>query len=108
MSGVVLQPVVREQVKKTLTPEQLKKQQAEEKKLKKACADFESIFAYNLMKSMRKSIPSGGVISKSSGRENWEMMLDQQIAQSLSQKGQGLGMQTILYNQMKKRLKVSE
>lgn len=108
MSDVVLQPVVHEQAKKTLTPEQIKKKKAEEQRLKKACADFESIFAYNLIKSMRKNIPSGGIISKSSGRENWEMMLDQHVAQALSQKGQGLGMQTVLYNQMKKRLKVSE
>ncbi|MCG6536992.1 MAG: rod-binding protein [Syntrophales bacterium LBB04] len=85
---------------------QQKQQQDAEQKLKKACADFETIFTYNLLKTMRKTVPGGGVLPRSSGRENWEMMMDQQIAEALSKKGQGLGLQTVLYNQMKKRLKL--
>ena len=108
MAEVTLKPVVREQTKQTLTPEQIKKQKAEDQKLRKVCADFESIFTYNLIKSMRKNIPSGGVVARSSGRENWEMLMDQQVSEAMSRKGQGLGIQTVLYNQMKKRLKVSQ
>lgn len=108
MTEVILKPVVPEQTKRTLTPEQVKKQKDADAKLKKVCADFESIFTYNLLKTMRKNIPGGGILPKSSGRDNWEMMMDQQVAESLSRKGQGLGIQTVLYNQMKKRLKVSE
>lgn len=85
---------------------QTKQQKEAEQKLKKVCADFESIFTYNLLKTMRKTVPGGGVLPRSGGRENWETMLDQQIAEALSKKGQGLGLQTVLYNQMKKRLKI--
>jgi flagellar protein FlgJ len=87
---------------------QTKQQKEADLKLKKVCADFESIFTYNLLKTMRKTIPGGGVLPRSSGRENWEMLMDQQIAETISRKGQGLGLQTVLYDQMKKRLKVSE
>jgi peptidoglycan hydrolase FlgJ len=90
-----------------LTPEQIRKQKKADAKLRKVCADFESIFTYNLMKSMRKSIPDSGFLNKSSSRQNWEMLMDQKIADSVSQKGRGLGLQTMLYNQMKKKLKIS-
>jgi len=87
---------------------QTKQQKEEDLKLKKVCADFESIFTYNLLKTMRKTIPGGGILQRSSGRENWEMMMDQQIAETISRKGQGLGLQTVLYHQMKKKLKISQ
>jgi peptidoglycan hydrolase FlgJ len=106
MADLVVKPA--QAVQTQATPEQLKRQKEAEVKLKKVCADFESIFTYSLMKSMRKSVPEGGVIPKSSARGNWEMMMDQKIAESVSQKGQGLGLQTVLFEQMKKRLKISE
>ena len=90
------------------TPEQIQRQKEADKKLRKVCADFESIFTYNLLKSMRSSISDGGFLPKSNARGNWEMMMDQKVAESVSQKGQGLGLQTVLYEQMKKRLKISE
>jgi peptidoglycan hydrolase FlgJ len=106
MSSLSIKSMLPEQTK--LTPEQHKLQQEADKKLKKVCADFESIFTYNLLKSMRKTVPTGNLLPKSSARENWEMMMDQNIAEAVSRKGQGLGLQTVLYDQMKKRLKISE
>ena len=35
-----------------------------EKKLKKACADFESIFTYYMFKTMRQSIPQSGYLNR--------------------------------------------
>jgi flagellar protein FlgJ len=105
MADMAIKPVTAGQSK--LTPEQVKRQKEADAKLKKVCADFESIFAYNLMKTMRQSIPDGGFLTKSSARQNWEMLLDQKIAESVSQKGRGLGLQGTLYDQMKKKLKIS-
>ncbi len=105
MAEITLKPVAVEQIK--LTPEQLKIQQEADKKIRKVCADFESIFTYNLMKSMRKTVAGGGFLPKSNARDNWEMMMDQHVAEAVSKKGQGLGLQTVLYEQMKKRLKIS-
>ena len=71
-----------------------------EKKLKKACADFEAILVYQLLKTMRQTIPKSGFLSGSHGKDTYEMMLDQKIADDLAKKGQGLGLQKMLYNQI--------
>ena len=41
------------------------------KKLKKACADFEAILTYNLFKTMRQTIPTGGAINKITGKDTF-------------------------------------
>ena len=73
---------------------------AQEKKLKKACADFESMMVFQLLKTMRQTVPKNGLLKPSQGKETYEMMLDQKIADDLANKGQGLGLQKMLYNQI--------
>jgi flagellar protein FlgJ len=77
----------------TIDPEQ-------EKKLKKACADFESMLVFQMLKTMRQTVPKNGLLKSTQGKETYEMMLDQKIADDLASKGQGLGLQKILYNQI--------
>ncbi len=72
----------------------------QEKRLKKVCADFESMLVFQLLKTMRQTIPKNGLLKPSQGKETYEMMLDQKIADDLANKGQGLGLQKILYNQI--------
>jgi len=76
---------------------------AREAKLKKACADFESMLVYQLLKTMRQTIPKSGVLSGSHGKDTYEMMFDQKVADEVARKGQGLGLQKILYNQISKQ-----
>jgi flagellar protein FlgJ len=76
---------------------------AQEKKLKKACADFEALLVFQLLKTMRQSAPRNGFLKPSQGQQTYEMMLDQKIAEELANKGGGLGLQKMLYNQMTKR-----
>lgn len=71
-----------------------------EKKLKKACADFEAMMVFQLLKTMRQTVPKNGFIKPSQGKETYEMMLDQKVAQDLANKGQGLGLQKVLYDQL--------
>jgi flagellar protein FlgJ len=73
---------------------------AQEAKLKKACADFESMLTYTLLKTMRRTIPSGGIVPRSDARETFEMLLDQHISDAVAVKGQGMGMQKALYEQL--------
>lgn len=73
---------------------------ARETKLKKACADFESMLVYQLLKTMRQTIPKGGFLSGSHGKDTYEMMFDQKVADEVARKGQGLGLQKMLYNQI--------
>ena len=79
-----------------------KERKEELQKIKKACQDFESIFTYYLLKNMRQTIPkSQGVISSASS-DTYNMIMDQKIAEDFSRKGNGLGLQKMLYEQMTK------
>lgn len=81
------------------------KKNIEEEKLKKACADFESLFIYQLIKSMRNTFPVGDPSMKSFGKDAYNMMFDQKIAEEFSNKGQGgIGLQKILFKQLSKAL----
>src|SRR3972149_7249490 len=72
-----------------------------EKKLRKACADFESLLIYQMFKTMRKTVPESGLLNKISGKDTYEMITDQKLAGELAGKG-GLGLQKALFNQLKK------
>jgi peptidoglycan hydrolase FlgJ len=74
-----------------------------EKKLRKACADFEAMLVFQLFKTMRQSAPRNGFLKPSQGRETYEMMLDQKISEELAHKGEGLGLQKMLYNEITQR-----
>lgn len=79
----------------------------QEKSLRKACADFESIFSYYLLKSMRAATPSTSLLSFP-GKDVYNMLLDQKIAEDLSHKGQGLGLQGMLYRQLSRSIVTDE
>ncbi len=74
-----------------------------DKKLRKACRDFESIFLFNLFKEMRKTIPRSGMLPDAPGKETFQMMFDQKVAEDLSGRGEGMGLQKMLYEQLRRR-----
>ncbi|MBF0498953.1 MAG: rod-binding protein [Candidatus Riflebacteria bacterium] len=74
-----------------LTPEKKK----ELSKLKSACKDFESLFTYQLMKEMRKTVNQTGLIHGGQGEDVFSDMLDQERAKSMS-----LGLGDMLYSQL--------
>ncbi len=74
--------------------------EAEKQKLKKACADFESLFVYNLLKTMRQSIPKSGLTGNAPGQDIYNMMFDQKIAEAVAGRAGGIGLQQMLENQM--------
>ena len=81
-----------------------KQAERKEKELKKACADFESVLVYSLFKSMRKTIPVGGLLDKAPGKDTYTMMMDQKAAEEMAHRGDGLGIQKMLFNQLSGRL----
>ena len=90
---------------KTLSQSQgniaLTKERKEElQKIKKACQDFEAIFTYYLLKNMRQTIPKSHNVVSSYGKDTYTMMMDQKIAEDFSRRGNGLGLQKMLYEQM--------
>jgi flagellar protein FlgJ len=60
----------------------------EDKKLKKLTADFESVFLYYVLKTMRDAVPKSGFIDGKNGEEIYRSMMDQEIAKSMSERGE--------------------
>ncbi len=71
--------------------------------LKKACQDFEAIFIQSMFKSMRKTVPDGGLFEKDHATEMYQDMIDQEIATQIARK-QSLGLADQMYRQMEKVL----
>jgi flagellar protein FlgJ len=75
----------------------------QDKKLRQACTEFESIFLYNLFKEMRRTIPKSSLLPAAPGKDTYEMMFDQKVAEDLSKRGEGIGLQKTLYEQLRRR-----
>jgi flagellar protein FlgJ len=75
-----------------------------EENLKKACATFESIFTYYMFKTMRQSMPKSDYFKQSPGKDTFYMLFDQKVAEEMSNKGKGAGLQDTLFEQLKNRL----
>jgi flagellar protein FlgJ len=67
--------------------------------LKKSSEEFETMFVMEMYKAMRKAVPEGGLIEKSSSTEIFQEMLDLEVARE-STKSKGLGLAEAMYNQM--------
>lgn len=79
----------------------------DEKKLEKACMDFESIFTYQMLKSMRQTVPKTGFFGEGPGREIFESLFDQELSRSLAYGGK-MGLGKKIYEQMMRRFKTPE
>lgn len=69
-------------------------------KLRQACADFESIFIYYILKSMRKSLPQNGLFDNTQEQKVYKSMADQAMSENIA-RGRGMGLGKLLYNQLK-------
>ncbi|MBU0675097.1 MAG: rod-binding protein [Proteobacteria bacterium] len=68
-------------------------------KLRKACGDFEAMLLNQLMQTMRKSVPEGGLFGDSFAGDLYQTMQDEAVARQLAE-GQGAGLGEILYRQL--------
>jgi Rod binding domain-containing protein len=66
-------------------------------KLKKACQDFESIFVYYMLKSMRSSDSKSNLFGEGLGSDIFQQMFDQGLAEKMSASGQ-LNIASSMYN----------
>ena len=71
---------------------------ADLERLKNACKDFESIFVYTLLKTMRRSLPKRE--EPAMGSAMYTSMGDLELARSLAH-GRGLGLGDLLFEQLK-------
>ncbi len=77
------------------------KKSQELKSLRESSREFEALLLMEMLKSMRKSVPEGGLFEKDSSTEIFRDMLDMETAKE-SSKGKGLGIGEAMYNQMAK------
>ncbi|HOG16774.1 MAG TPA: rod-binding protein [Syntrophales bacterium] len=74
-----------------------------ERQLKKACRDFEAVLTYTMLKSMRRTVPAGGATGQVTGKDTYEMLMDQKISEEAANRGNGIGLQKILFEQLNQR-----
>ena len=70
-------------------------------KLKRVCKEFESIFTYEVLKSMRRTVEKGDLFHGGQGEEIYESLLDQELSKGIA----GAGPRSLaeqLYRQLKR------
>ncbi len=67
--------------------------------LKVACQQFESIFLNHILKSMRATVPDGGLFEKSVAFDIVQSMHDEALAEQVSLNG-GIGLANQIYEQL--------
>ncbi len=92
---------------KTQSPKTL---EDEKLRLKKATKEFESFFSYQLLKSMRKTIPKselteGGAFSGGMGKDIFTDMFDMKMAKQMTQKSDR-SISAVLYRSLEKIISV--
>ena len=80
-----------------------RRSQLDRESLRRSCQDFEAIFIQSMFKSMRKSIPDGGLFEKDTAHEIYQDMLDGEVAKEISRQ-QSLGLADQMYRQMERLL----
>jgi peptidoglycan hydrolase FlgJ len=93
------QGIFSDRVIKQDTNNDTEEKKEKEKKLKKVCADFESLFIYHMLKKMRSTIPKSGLMNEMKGKDTYETIVDQKVSEDISNKG-GVGIQKMLFNQI--------
>ena len=73
-----------------------------EKKLRKACADFEAIMLNQLLSTARQSMPEGGLFGGGHAEEMYRSMQDEELSKHLTQ-GKGMGLGELLFQQISKQ-----
>jgi flagellar protein FlgJ len=79
----------------------IKSENHDKQELKKACQQFESIFLNYMLKSMRATVPDGGLFEKGVTFDIVQSMHDEALAEEISQNG-GIGLAKQLYEQLSK------
>lgn len=71
---------------------------AREAEVRKACSEFESLFVYQMLKTMRNTVMKSGFLH-GKAEDIYTSLFDQQISTNISQSG-GIGIQEILYQEL--------
>jgi len=75
-----------------------KNKKADLKQLRKACADFESIFISKLLSNMRKTVGESSLFGNGMGADIYQSLFDVKLAEKIAENG-GFGIGAILYKE---------
>jgi len=92
----------------TLKPDPTRQKEVARQKLQKATREFESLFSFYMLKSMRQSVSFGkdkqeGALSSGLGKDTFTEMFDMKMAEKIATKGKQ-SISTLMYNQMVKQI----
>jgi len=73
--------------------------EARKAKLRKAAVEFEAIFIRQLLKTMRSTVPGGGMFGKGAIGEIYAGMMDYAVAEKVARRGT-LGIADAVYRQL--------
>jgi len=73
-------------------------------RLRKTCAEFESLFLNYIMKSTRSTVPGGDYFGDKHGGEIVRSMFDETLSRQMASGG-GIGLGSILFEQLKGRIR---
>lgn len=76
--------------------------EGDKEKLREACNEFESIMLQILYKQMKATVPESDFIEKSSAREIFEDMLDEELMKRGSMRG--VGISDMMYRQLSAKM----
>ncbi len=75
--------------------------------IRKSSQEFEALLLTEMLKSMRKSVPEGGLFEKDTSTEIFRDMLDSETAKAAS-RGKGLGIGEAMYKQLAKQVEMKK
>ena len=67
-------------------------------KLKKACEEFESLFIFQMLKSMRETIPQTGFLGNGAAKDIYQNLLDQELSKNMANR-KAIGFGELVYKQ---------
>ncbi|MBN1103156.1 MAG: peptidoglycan DD-metalloendopeptidase family protein [Deltaproteobacteria bacterium] len=79
----------------------------EDEKLRKACKEFESVFTYELLKSMRRTIEKCDLFHGGQGEELYESLMDQELSKKMAGMGSN-SLAEVLYRRLRKEAVAGE
>ncbi|WP_273038836.1 rod-binding protein [Tepidanaerobacter syntrophicus] len=81
--------------------DKLKDKKSDDEDLREVCQQFESIFLNYLLKSMRDTVPDGGMFKKGIAFDIVQSMHDSALSEEIAKSG-GIGLAEQLYAQLSK------
>lgn len=79
--------------------DELKRKAKNPAELKKAADQFESLFIYYMLKTMRKTVPKSGLLGSGLGGEIMESLFDQKLSEQAATESR-LGIAELIYQQL--------